>query len=120
MLRSVLAAALLAAAPLAAFADEWVDAPSPNRQFLPVYPTGQGGFLVGRRNGIGPSDYFCRAGQWARRQGAAYTDRVEVVRGAGDGVSFRILSGGRSSGGIFLRGRAGEARSVGHALALCD
>ena len=118
MLRTL--AILACLAPAAALADDFVtfDGDRPN-QFLPVYPSGQGGFTVGRRVGLSGVDYFCRAGQWARTQGASYTDRVAVVRSSGGGVSFRIVSGGASSGGVTLGARAGESRSVGHALALC-
>ena len=113
MLRVLAAIAILS--PAAAAAQSTFE-----QRFLPVQPSGQGGFTVGRRVGVGGSDYFCRAGQWARTQGASYTDRVEVVRSGSGGVSFRIAGRGRSSGGIILGARAGESRSVGHALALCD
>lgn len=103
------------ALPLAASAQGFFD----NDRFLPVYPQGQGQFTVGRRTVTGGSDYFCRAGEWARRQGASYTDRVQVVTSDRGGVSFRIVGRGPSSGGLILGGRAGESRSVAHALQLC-
>ena len=49
MLRTL--AVLAAMAPAAALAD--VDFLREDSRFLPVYPSGQGGFTVGRRIGVG-------------------------------------------------------------------
>ena len=91
-----------------------------NDRFLPVRPSGPGAFTVTRKTATSGSEYFCRAGEWARRQGASYTDRVEVVASDRGGVSFRIVGRGTSSGGLILSGRSGESRSVAHALQLCN
>ena len=94
---------------------------------LPVVRAADGTILVGARGGAAGRDFFCAAGDYARRLGAAPGSQVillarpapaAVFNGARTARFAVRASGGRGTL-LTVRTRPGESMSVAHAYQLC-
>ncbi len=87
-------------------------------------------FEVLTQAGAGKVEYYCAAGDFAKRRlGASNTDRVVVTRDVGpsqttanrQAVGFTLASRDAvdTSSSVTLSTKVGQARSVGHSKSLC-
>ena len=95
-----------------------------------TYPAGPDSVIVRPMGGGSARDYFCAAGDWARRvKGAPYGAYLVMTRSIARDPDFRgaftaeftLAAPGSGDGapGLFVANRAGTSMSVAHARNVC-
>ena len=119
--------AVLLAVPLAVAAAAAADAAPDKRLKTVADPTIPNGVAVYRRAGSSPTDYWCNAGDFAKRKlGAGNGMSLELVRpeGAAGGpadaqtIGFSLVQGGDGSVTVSVS-KVGERHSISQTTAFC-